>query len=151
MSVAIIGVPLDLGAGRRGVDMGPSAIRLAGLAERLRGLGVDVVDAGNVAATVAETTTHGDPHAHFLAEIMGTCGELAQLVAATVAEGRTPLVLGGDHSIAIGTLGDRSSTSPCCDRIPAGYAFATLPAINPITRSSWFMNDASAALMNSGS
>jgi arginase len=105
MTVTIIGVPLDLGAGRRGVDMGPSAIRLAGLHDRLLGNGVDVVDAGNVPAPVAETTSSGDVNAHYLGEIMETCGHLAQMVRTVVADGETPLVLGGDHSIAIGTLG----------------------------------------------
>jgi arginase len=105
VNIAIIGVPLDLGAGRRGVDMGPSAIRLAGLAERLRSLGLGVVDAGNVPAPGNEVADAGDPRTHFLGEIMDACQHLAQMVATTVAEGSTPLVLGGDHSIAIGTLG----------------------------------------------
>jgi arginase len=105
MTLAIIGVPLDLGAGRRGVDMGPSAIRLAGLAERLRSLGLDVADAGNVPTPVAETAATGDPRAHYRGEILVACEHLAQMVSATVAQGSTPLVLGGDHSIAIGTLG----------------------------------------------
>src|SRR5215218_10422077 len=105
MTVSIIGVPLDLGAGRRGVDMGPSAIRLAGLAERLRSLGLEVVDAGDVPSPPPETADAGHPQAHFLDEIMAACAHLAQMVGSAVAQGWTPLVLGGDHSIAIGTLG----------------------------------------------
>ena len=109
MSVAIIGVPLDLGAGRRGVDMGPSAIRLAGLSERLAALGLDVTDLGDVTAPIAETADSGDPRTRFLTEILAACDELAQRLVG--AGGATPLVLGGDHSIAIGTLGGLATRS----------------------------------------
>jgi arginase len=102
---AIIGAALDLGAGRRGVDMGPSAIRYAGLEERLASLGCDCADWGNVDAAVAEATAVGDPRARFLPEIRATCERVARRVAEAVGEGRVPIVLGGDHSIALGTLG----------------------------------------------
>src|SRR3954453_8071700 len=105
MKAAIIGAPLDLGAGRRGVDMGPSAIRYAGLEDRLAALGVDVVDRGNVAMPVAEATAEPDERARFLPEIRATCERIAELVGAALDEGRVPIVLGGDHSIALGTLG----------------------------------------------
>jgi arginase len=105
MKAAIIGAPLDLGAGRRGVDMGPSAIRYAGLEERLGALGVDVVDRGNVATAIAEATAEHDPRARFLPAIRATCERIAELVGAALDEGRVPIVLGGDHSIALGTLG----------------------------------------------
>jgi arginase len=105
MKAAIIGAPLDLGAGRRGVDMGPSAIRYAGLEERLGALGVDCVDRGNVATAVAEATAEHDPRARFLPAIRATCERIAELVGAALDEGRIPIVLGGDHSIALGTLG----------------------------------------------
>jgi arginase len=105
MRAAIIGAPLDLGAGRRGVDMGPSAIRYAGLEERLAELGVDCVDRGNVAAAVAEATMEHDPRARFLPAIRATCERVADLVGAALDDGRIPIVLGGDHSIALGTLG----------------------------------------------
>jgi arginase len=104
MKAAIIGAPLDLGAGRRGVDMGPSAIRYAGLAERLTALGVDCADRGNVSAPVAEATAVGDPRARFLPAIRATCERIASLVGAALDEDRVPIVLGGDHSIALGTL-----------------------------------------------
>ncbi len=104
-AIAIIGVPLDLGAGRRGVDMGPSAIRYAGLAERLTELGYDCADRGNVRSPVAEAIDAGDPRAHFLAPIKRTCERVAGLVGEALREGRIPLVLGGDHSVALGTLG----------------------------------------------
>jgi arginase len=105
MKAAIIGAPLDLGAGRRGVDMGPSAIRYAGLEERLTALGVECVDLGNVATAVAEATTEHDPRARFLPAIRATCERVAELVGAALDEDRVPIVLGGDHSIALGTLG----------------------------------------------
>jgi arginase len=103
--VAIIGAALDLGAGRRGVDMGPSAIRYAGLERRLRELGREVVDLGNVEAPVAEAAAVGDERTRFLEEIKATCERVAELVGASLGRGHMPLVLGGDHSVALGTLG----------------------------------------------
>ena len=105
MEAAIIGAPVDLGAGRRGVDMGPSAIRYAGLEERLTALGVECDDRGNVAAAVAEATAEHDPRARFLPAIRATCERIAALVGEALEAGRVPIVLGGDHSIALGTLG----------------------------------------------
>jgi arginase len=102
--VAVIGAALDLGAGRRGVDMGPSAIRYAGLAARLRTLGRDCVDFGNVEAEVAEAVAVGDEHLRYLDEIKATCARVADLVAQVRGGGYFPLVLGGDHSVALGTL-----------------------------------------------
>jgi arginase len=103
--VAVIGAPLDLGAGRRGVDMGPSAIRYAGLDQLLaEKLGARVSDAGNVSSPVVETTEMGDEHARYLAQILDLCDRLARLVAEVDARGAFPLVLGGDHSVALGSL-----------------------------------------------
>jgi len=103
--VAVIGAPLDLGAGRRGVDMGPSAIRYAGLEQHLvRKLGVRVADAGNVGSPVAETTAVGDERARYLDQILDLCDRLAGLVAEAARRGALPLVLGGDHSVALGSL-----------------------------------------------
>lgn len=108
--IAVIGVPLDLGAaGRRGVDMGPSAIRYAGLAERIEALGHRCSDRGDVPAPIRETVGAGDPRAHYLDAIRATCEQLAGLVAGAAGEGRLPLVLGGDHSVALGTLGGLAS------------------------------------------
>jgi arginase len=106
--VAVIGAALDLGAGRRGVDMGPSAIRYADLDTRIRTLGRECVDLGNVRAPVAEATDPGDHRLRFLAEIKDTCGRLADAVAGAARDGYLPLVLGGDHSVALGTLGGLS-------------------------------------------
>jgi len=103
--VAVIGAALDLGQGRRGVDMGPSAIRYAGLEERLESLGLVVRDHGNVEAAVPEATTLRDERARFLPEIRETCERIAGTVSEESRAGATPLVLGGDHSVALGTLG----------------------------------------------
>ena len=103
--VAIIGAALDLGAGRRGVDMGPSAIRYAGLDARIEGLGYAYADRGNVGTAVAEAIDAGDEHARFLPQIKETCGHIAELVAEAAGAGSIPIVLGGDHSVALGTLG----------------------------------------------
>jgi arginase len=102
--VAVIGAALDLGAGRRGVDMGPSAIRYAGLANRIAELGHEYVDWGNVETAVAEASSVGDEHARFLPQIKDTCTRIAQFVAQAVQQAYVPLVLGGDHSVALGTL-----------------------------------------------
>jgi arginase len=108
-AIAIIGAALDLGQGRRGVDMGPSAIRYAGLEERLVSLGYDVHDHGNVEAAVPEATALQDEHARFLPEIKATCERIAAKVVEETSAGVTPLVLGGDHSVALGTLGGLAS------------------------------------------
>jgi arginase len=103
--VAVIGGTLDLGAGRRGVDMGPSAIRYAGLEQQLaEKLGVRVTDAGNVISPVAETTVMGDEKARYLDQILDLCDRLSGLVAEAAGPGALPLVLGGDHSVALGSL-----------------------------------------------
>jgi arginase len=103
--VAVIGAGLDLGAGRRGVDMGPSAIRYAGLGERLAELGLEVLDRGNVEAALPETVATGDEHARFLPEIKATCERIAAEVTVADREGLVPIVLGGDHSVALGSVG----------------------------------------------
>jgi arginase len=108
-SVAVIGAALDLGAGRRGVDMGPSAIRYAGLAERLEELGRDVIDHGNVPADIAEASDEGDESARFLAQILRACERISGVVRNAREAECFPLVLGGDHSVALGSLGGLAS------------------------------------------
>jgi arginase len=107
--IATIGAALDLGAGRRGVDMGPSAIRYAGLDERLAELGYDIADWGNVLTAVAEATDVGNPKARFLTQIKEACERVAGLIGRAVRDDRIPVVLGGDHSVALGTLGGMAS------------------------------------------
>ena len=102
--IRVIGVPLDLGQSRRGVDMGPSAVRVAGLEARLEALGLIVEDGGNVPVPIAETKKEGNPRAKYLKEIAATCAKEAELVVKTLEQGMIPLVLGGDHSIAAGTV-----------------------------------------------
>jgi arginase len=102
--IKVIGVPLDMGASRRGVDMGPSAVRVAGLEARLEALGHQVTDGGNIRVEIAETRTSGDTSARYLAEIAETCTRTAEAVVKTLEEGMTPLVLGGDHSLAAGSV-----------------------------------------------
>ncbi len=101
--IRIIGVPMDLGQSRRGVDMGPSALRVAGLQSRLKQLGHTVEDIGNVAVKQPEEQPYGEKRAKYLNEIAETCRGLAEMTEQTLAEGLLPLVLGGDHSIAIGS------------------------------------------------
>jgi arginase len=107
--LAIIGAALDLGAGRRGVDMGPSAIRYAGIDDRLAALGLDCVDLGNVETAVAEAAEEVDPRARFLPDIKRACERVARLVTGVTRARKVPIVLGGDHSVAIGTLGGMAS------------------------------------------
>jgi arginase len=103
-SIRILGVPLDLGQSRRGVDMGPSAVRVAGLQARLEALGHRVEDGGNIAVDIAETQSVGEHNAKYLHEIAETCAREAEQVLDALAAHQTPLVLGGDHSIAVGTV-----------------------------------------------
>ena len=102
--IAVIGAPLDLGQGRRGVDMGPSAMRVANLNARLASLGYVVEDLGNVPVDQAEASPEGHPQAKYLPQIAATCERLAVLVGQTLSRGSLPLVLGGDHSVAVGTV-----------------------------------------------
>jgi arginase len=103
--VAIIGAPLDLGQGRRGVDMGPSAVRVAGLGTKLAALGYTVTDLGNIDVAQAESLADTGPsNAKYVAEIAESCEKLARLVADSLAGRHTPVILGGDHSIAAGTV-----------------------------------------------
>jgi len=102
--ISIVGVPMDLGADRRGVDMGPSALRYADLNEKLQALGYEVDDLGDLDVIIPETRHFGDPHAKYLKEIADACTHLANLVLEIHTDHRTPIVLGGDHSIAVGTM-----------------------------------------------
>ncbi len=104
MIIHVLGVPMDLGSGRRGVDMGPSAIRIAGLADRLAGLGHKVVDEGDVGIKNMEALKVGDVRARYLGEIARASRLVCGKVERIVRRGHFPLVLGGDHSISVGTV-----------------------------------------------
>jgi arginase len=107
--VTIIGVLMDLGADRRGVDMGPSAIRVADLNERLAKLGYEVNDAGNIGVRNAEMMQIGDSKAKYLPEITAACQRVAELVEAALQAESIPIILGGDHSVAIGSVSGLAS------------------------------------------
>jgi arginase len=100
----VIGVPLDLGGNRRGVDMGPSAIRISGLAEHLGALGIAVADKGDVPSPLPETKGPGDPRKRYVKEIARVCQKLYQTSLASLHEGALPIVLGGDHSLGAGSV-----------------------------------------------
>ena len=102
--ICVLGVPLDLGASRRGVDMGPSAVRVAGLEARLEALGHQVSDGGNIRVEIAETQSLGNVNARYLKQIAETCTRTAEAVLKSLEDGMSPLVLGGDHSLAAGTV-----------------------------------------------
>ncbi len=102
--IRIIGVPMDLGASRRGVDMGPSALRVAGLQARIKQLGHQVEDIGNISVKQAEEMSYGEKRAKDLSEIADACKDLGAMVEKSLEESMLPVVLGGDHSIAAGTL-----------------------------------------------
>jgi arginase len=103
-NVLIVGVPLDLGGNRRGVDMGPSALRITGLAERIRALGHDVTDSGDVGAPLPELCEIGDASRKYAGPIAVVCEELCERVYAGLVQGRLPVSIGGDHSLAMGSV-----------------------------------------------
>ncbi len=102
--VHLIGVPLDLGGNRRGTDMGPSAFRIAGLAEQIQKLGVTVVDKGDVSSPIPEQKGPGDPRKKYVKDIARVCQKLYQASLASFNEGAMPIVLGGDHSLGAGSV-----------------------------------------------
>ncbi len=119
-TVHIIGVPLDLGGGRRGVDMGPSAFRIAGLGDKLAALGFGVRDQGNLAVPVRETLQPGDPTKKYIAEISRVCGELYDTSLASLRGGAFPIVLGGDHSLGAGSVAAAAAFARESSRQPLG-------------------------------
>jgi len=102
--IRIIGVPMDLGASRRGVDMGPSALRVAGLQARIKQLGHQVEDIGNLSVKQPEEMPYGEKRAKYIEEIADACKDLGTAVQKSLEDGYMPLVLGGDHSIAVGSV-----------------------------------------------
>lgn len=102
--IHLVGVPLDLGSGRRGVDMGPSAVRIAGLGEKLSGLGLTVVDRGDLVTPIPETRAERDPKKKYIREIARVCQRLYQNVLQSLSDGALPIVIGGDHSLAAGSV-----------------------------------------------
>jgi arginase len=118
--VHIIGVPLDLGSGRRGVDMGPSAMRIAGLAERIAALGYTVVDKGDLPAPIRETQHERHAHKKYINEIAEVCQTLYEHGLESLNAGAIPLVLGGDHSLGAGSVAAAASWARTAKRLPIG-------------------------------
>jgi arginase len=108
-TIHIIGVPLDLGQGRRGVDMGPSALRIAGLDSQIAGLGHTVVDKGDLAVPIQETRSPGNPRKKYVRDIARVCQRLYQSALGSLDAGAIPVVLGGDHSIGAGSVAASSN------------------------------------------
>ena len=119
-TVHIIGVPLDLGGNRRGVDMGPSAFRIAGLGERILALGHTVVDKGDLPTPIPETQEQRDEHKKYIRDIAKVCQKLYQTALATLEEGAMPIVLGGDHSLAAGSVAAAAEWANTTRHLPLG-------------------------------
>jgi arginase len=119
-SVHIIGVPLDLGGGRRGVDMGPSAFRIAGLGEQLAALGYSVVDKGDLPTPIPETQELRDEHKKYIREIAKVCQKLYQTALGSFDEGAMPVVLGGDHSLGAGSVAAAAEWGRRSKQLPIG-------------------------------
>src|SRR5215207_8672015 len=118
--IDIIGVPLDLGAGRRGVDMGPSAFRIAGLSEQLASLGYTVSDKGDLPAPIPETQTPRDSQRKYAREIAKVCTKLYQTALESLVEGAMPVVLGGDHSLGAGSVAAAAEWAKRTRDLPIG-------------------------------
>jgi arginase len=118
--VHIIGVPLDLGGGRRGVDMGPSAFRIAGLGERIAALGRTVTDRGDLPAPIPETQDARDEHKKYIRDIAKVCQKLYQTALASLDEGAMPVVLGGDHSLGAGSVAAAADWAKKTRDLPLG-------------------------------
>jgi arginase len=119
-SVHLIGVPLDLGGGRRGVDMGPSALRIAGLSERLTTLGYSVADRGDLVAPIQETREPQHEHKKYIGEIAHVCQRVFETALESLMEGAMPIVLGGDHSLAAGSVAAAADWARTTKRSPIG-------------------------------
>src|SRR5476649_839047 len=118
--VHIIGVPLDLGGGRRGVDMGPSALRIAGIGEQIAALGYAVVDKGDLPTPIPETQTLRDERKKYIRDIAKVCQKVYRTSMASLDEGAMPLVLGGDHSIAAGSIAAAAEWARRTKNLPIG-------------------------------
>jgi arginase len=119
-AVHIIGVPLDLGGGRRGVDMGPSALRIAGLGEQIAALGYTVLDKGDLPAPIPETQDLRDAHKKYIRDIAKVCHKVYQTALGSLDEAAMPLVLGGDHSIGAGSVAAAAEWARRTRNLPIG-------------------------------
>src|SRR5262245_6142263 len=119
-TVHIIGVPLDLGGNRRGVDMGPSAFRIAGLGDRLAALGYTITDKGDLAAPIPETQKQRDERKKYINDIAKVCQKLYQTSLASLHDGAMPIVLGGDHSLGAGSVAAAAEWAKRTRNLPIG-------------------------------
>ena len=119
-SVHVIGVPLDLGGNRRGVDMGPSAFRIAGLGEKLAGLGYAILDKGDLATPIPETQKQRDERKKYINDIARVCQKLYQSALGSLSEGAMPIVLGGDHSLGAGSVAAAADWAQRTKNLPIG-------------------------------
>jgi arginase len=119
-AVHIIGVPLDLGGNRRGVDMGPSAFRIAGLGEQIAALGYTVTDKGDLPAPIPETQKQRDERKKYITDIAKVCQKLYQTTLQSLEEGSMPIVLGGDHSVAAGSVAASADWAKQTRDLPIG-------------------------------
>jgi arginase len=122
-AIHIIGVPLDLGGGRRGVDMGPSAFRIASLGEQITALGYSVVDKGDLPAPIPETQELRDEHKKYIRDIAKVCQKVYHASLASLDEGALPLVLGGDHSLAAGSVAAAAEWARRTRNLPLGLVW----------------------------
>ena len=119
-AVHIIGVPLDLGGNRRGVDMGPSAFRIAGIGEQITALGYAVTDKGDLPAPIPETQKQRDERKKYIADIAKVCQKVYQTTLQSLEEGAMPIVLGGDHSVAAGSVAASADWAKQVRDLPIG-------------------------------
>lgn len=119
-AIHIIGVPLDLGGNRRGVDMGPSAVRIAGLGDRLAALGYTVVDRGDIRTPIPETQETRDDRKKYIHDIVHVCERLYKESRSSLIEGALPIVIGGDHSLAAGSVAASASWARSTRNLPIG-------------------------------
>ena len=135
--VHLIGVPLDLGGNRRGVDMGPSAMRIAGIGERLGALGYPVVDRGDLRAPIPETQERRDERKKYIHDIAGVCEQLYEMAYLAMRDGAMPIVLGGDHSLGAGSVAASAAWARTAHQRPIGllwvdaHADMNTPATSP--------------------
>jgi arginase len=119
-AVHVIGVPLDLGGNRRGVDMGPSALRIAGIGERIASLGYSLLDKGDLPTPIPETQELRDERKKYIRDIAKVCQKLYQTALASLDEGAMPIVLGGDHSLATGSVAAAADWAKRIRDLPLG-------------------------------
>ena len=154
-TIRIIGVPMDLGASRRGTDMGPSALRITGLGAEIRSMGYTVEREEDIPVPAMETRSVEDSEARFKPQILSVCTQLAERVRDIMNEGEFPLVIGGDHSIAMGTVsGAAAHETPASSTPHATHCFQCCirpPSVGANGRGAYFPGNSNRYSSHSGS